>query len=89
MDLVAVSLAGVPDGCPPTIYGNVSRPVFDAAGLIRVTVGSPDEPPAKTLVFDGPGRAVRRGWKRDLDIVATSEWWVLELLNPVWPDRRG
>ena len=82
MDLVAVSLAGVPDGfLPPTIYGNVSRPVFDAAGLIRVTVGSPAEPPAKTLAFDALGRAVPAG-SSDLDIAATSEWWGAGPANP-------
>ena len=74
MDLVAVSLAGVPDGFrPTTIDGNVSGPVFDAAGLIRVTVGSPSrargEDPGLRWPASGASRLERPGDRGDERLV--------------------
>jgi len=72
-ELTAVGPDGVPAGFPIAIEGIASRPAFDAAGRIHVTVGLPIEPPARTLVFDPDGRAVV-GRSGELDITATSDW---------------
>ena len=72
-ELVAVGTTGVPAGFPVTIAGSASRPAFDAAGLIHLTVGTPNEPPSGTLVFDAAGRTVDVG-SGALDIAATSEF---------------
>ena len=65
-ELVAVSVAGVPNGFPVDIVGVASTPAFDAAGRIHVTVAtvsvdSPYHGPARTLVFDAEGRSVAGG----------------------------
>jgi hypothetical protein len=71
--LQAVSATGVPSGFPITIKGGASKPAFDAAGLIHLTVGSPDRPPSRTLVFDTRGGAIDAG-SSNLKIAAMSDW---------------
>ena len=76
-ELVAVGTTGVPAGFPVTIAGSASRPAFDAAGLIHLTVGTPNEPPSGTLVFDAAGQTVDVG-SGALDVAATSEFLGIE-----------
>jgi len=71
-ELVAVSFAGAGAGFPITIEGSASEPAFDAAGRIHLTVGTPFERPARTLVFDTNGQAVVGG-SGELEIAATGE----------------
>jgi hypothetical protein len=71
--LAAVSFTGVPAGFPLPIAGVASGPAFDASGRIHLTVGSPSEPPALSLVLGPDGKVV--GSASDaLEIVATSDW---------------
>ncbi len=70
--LVAVGPAGVPAGFPVAIDGGASRPAFDAAGRIHVTVGTPFKRPTRTLAFDAGGRTVEAG-SAELEIASTSE----------------
>ncbi len=72
-ELSAVSLAGLPSGFPVKIDGVASGPSFDASGRIHLTIGSPAEPPARTLVFGGDGGAAGGG-SDPLSITATSDW---------------
>ncbi|HEX5825019.1 MAG TPA: hypothetical protein VFY18_11230, partial [Candidatus Limnocylindrales bacterium] len=76
-ELVAIGPTGVPDGFPITIVGSASQPAFDAAGLIHLTVGTPNERPSGTLVFDGAGRTTAAG-SGELDVAATSEFLGIE-----------
>jgi putative zinc finger protein len=71
--LAAVGLGGIPEGYPLQIEGNASKPAFDAAGRIYLTLGSPDAVPARTLVFDPDSRALEVD-SGDMNIAATSEW---------------
>lgn len=71
-ELTAVGFEGIPAGLPVAIDGIASKPAFDEAGHIHVTVGSPIEPPARTLVFDANGKAI--GGSDELGITATSDW---------------
>jgi hypothetical protein len=72
-ELVAIGASGVPAGFPITIIGSASRPATDAAGLIHVTVGTPNERPAGTLVFDAAGRTVDVS-SGQMEIAATGEF---------------
>lgn len=72
-ELAAVGSAGVPAGFPVVVEGIASKPAFDAAGQIHVTVGVPTERSAMTLVFDPDGRGVFAG-SGGLGIAATSDW---------------
>jgi hypothetical protein len=73
-ELLAVGPTGAPAGFPIAIDGNVSAPVFDAAGRIYLTVGSPVTSPVRTLVFGPDGKVVDAG-SDQLDLAATNEWW--------------
>ena len=70
---MAVGPAGVPAGFPVAIDGGASKPAFDAAGLIHLTVGTPFKRPTRTLAFDAAGQAVEAG-SAGLDIASTSEF---------------
>jgi hypothetical protein len=83
-DLAALGPAGLPVGFPVAIDGIASGPAFDAAGRIHVTVGSPIERPARTLVFDREGRAINAG-SGDLDMTATSDWTGAGAVQPAAP----
>ncbi len=71
--LTAVHATGVPNGFPVAIDGIASGPSFDLVGGIHVTVGSPQVPPARTLVFGTDGRPINSG-SSELDLTATSDW---------------
>jgi hypothetical protein len=71
--LEALGPAGVPAGFPVGIEGIASKPAFDAAGRIHVTVGTPFRRPARTLVFGPDGRGVGAG-SDSLPIAATSDF---------------
>ncbi len=71
--VTAVGLPGFARGFPIAIDGIASTPSFDAAGRIHLTVGSPFERPARTLVFDPDGSAVAAG-SGPLDLAVPSEW---------------
>ena len=53
--LMAVSADGIPAGFPISIDGMASKPAFDGAGRIHVTVVSRANGPARMLVFDADG----------------------------------
>ena len=71
-ELVAIGATGVPAGFPVAIVGSASRPTLDAAGLIHMTVGTPNERPSGTLVFDTTGRTVDAS-SGEMDLAPTSE----------------
>jgi len=71
--VTALDLGGLRPGWPVEIDGMASRPAFDAAGRIHVTVGVPFQRPARTLVFDVDGRTVDAG-SGLLNIAAPSEF---------------
>ena len=72
-ELAAVSYDGIPAGFPVTIDGTASGPGFDLAGRIHVTVVSPVNHRARTLVF-GPDGLAASGGSGELDMTATSNW---------------
>ena len=71
-ELVAIGATGVPAGFPVAIVGSASRPALDAAGLIHMTVGTPNERPSGTLVFDSTGRTVDAS-SGEMDLAPTSK----------------
>jgi hypothetical protein len=70
-ELLAVGLEGVPRGFPVPIDGLASRPAFDAAGRLHVTVVQLDGR-TRVLVLDANGRAVVGG-SDELEIQATGQ----------------
>ena len=72
-ELVAIAATGVPPGFPIAIVGSASRPAIDAAGLIHLTVGTPNARPAGTLAFDAAGRTVDIS-SGQLEIAATGDF---------------
>lgn len=72
-ELTAVGPAGVPGGFPAAIDGIASKPAFDAAGRIHVTVGVPFQAPSRTLTFSQRGRATEAG-AGEFDLAASSEF---------------
>ena len=72
-ELEAVGPEGFPAGFPVAIDGIASKPAFDAAGRIHLTVGTPFKRPARTLIFDPDGRPVDGG-SDPLQIAATSDF---------------
>jgi hypothetical protein len=83
-ELTALGPAGVPAGFPVALDGIASKPAFDAAGRIHVTIGSPIDPPARTLVFDANGRAVEGG-SGALEMTATNPWTGAGAVHPGVP----
>jgi hypothetical protein len=70
--LFAVGSGGIAAGFPVSITGWASQPAFDAAGRVHLVVGSPFEPPTRTLVFDTAGRAAPGG-SGVLDVAAPAD----------------
>ncbi len=60
-ELTAVSATGISAGFPIELDGLASRPAFDAAGRIHVTVDDGPDRTARTLVFDTGGQAAVGG----------------------------
>ena len=68
---MAVSAEGVSAGFPISIEGMASKPAFDAAGRILVTVVGKENGPARALVFDASGN-VAVGGSGNLGVGATD-----------------
>ena len=90
-ELVAVGPTGLFAGFPVVIRGIASKPAFDAAGRIHVTVATvtvatPFDGPARTLVLGADGQAVVGG-SGELGMVATCEGVGIEgtCVNPAPP----
>jgi hypothetical protein len=71
-ELLAVGPDGVPSGFPVAIDGLASRPAFDRAGRLYLTVVQLPDGGTRTHVLDASGRAVVGG-SDELEIQATGQ----------------
>jgi hypothetical protein len=73
-DVTAFGAGSVGPGWPITLDGNASDVAFDGSlGLAHLVIGSPNEPPTRTVVLDDDGSVLASG-SADQPIVSTSTW---------------